>query len=175
MANNQIPNIIVRDAELIFQPNFSGAPDRYNKEGGKRYFNWKVEDPELAQKLADDGWPVRVWTPEDGEPIANMKVNVSFRRIPGIRPMEIYMVKNRRAIPLDQESVCELDYARPYPKALRLEIRPYVYDHDSGAISAYLQTGYFELPEDASGIDPFYDEFEHVRDSSIDEDDVPFE
>lgn len=174
MAGNRTPNIIVKDAELIFTPNFSGAPDKYNKDGGKRYFNWKINDSELAQKLADDGWPVRIWAPEDGDPIANMKINVSFRKIPGIRPMEVYMVKDRRAIPLDQESICDLDYVRPRPKALRMEIRPYVYDKTTGDISAYLQTGYFELPEDASGIDPFYDEFEHVS-TSINEEEVPFD
>lgn len=170
MNYRDIPNIIVKDAEIIWTPNFSGSPDEYNRDGGRRYFNWKIEDPADAQELANIGWPVHIWTPKDGEgdPIPNMKINVSFRRIPGIRPMCVYLVKNGKAVKLDEEAIEALDYSNP--RILRMEVRPYIYDKEGGKVSAYLQTGYFEIDDD-----PFYDEFEHDDDPFERGEEVPFD
>lgn len=90
--------------------NFSGAPDAFNKEGGKRYFNVKIPTYELADTLAEDGWTIKYTRSDDpdvpGDPF--MKVNVGYRDGSPRNP-QIYKITRNGKTLLDEEAVGSLD------------------------------------------------------------------
>ena len=53
------------DGARIMFPNFSGAPDAFNKQGGKRYFTVKIDDQEIADALLAEGWNVKIKAPRE--------------------------------------------------------------------------------------------------------------
>lgn len=59
-----VPALRLNDVEVRFQ-NFSGAPDKYNSNGGKRQFNIYFTNEELGEQLIADGWGVKKEIPDD--------------------------------------------------------------------------------------------------------------
>lgn len=55
--------LIIRDTRAI-RKNFSGNPSQYNRNG-IREFSVILEDAEIAQKMAEDGWNVKILKPRD--------------------------------------------------------------------------------------------------------------
>src|SRR5574344_1453774 len=102
MANNQISNVNIENARIIFR-NFSGKEGKYNHEGD-RNFGVIIDDAALARQMADDGWNVRILKArdEDEEPRFWLPVKVDFDHI----PPKVIMVTRRapRGTPLDEES-----------------------------------------------------------------------
>ena len=90
MAKN-VPVINIENARIIFR-NFSGKETKYNREGD-RNFCVILEDAETAQKLAADGWNIRILPPRDEDEEAKhyLQVAVSFKTI----PPKIIMVTRR--------------------------------------------------------------------------------
>lgn len=56
--------------------NFSGEKDGEWDQPGKRYFNIKLENPVVAQELADHNFPVAIRQQDDGSLIGYLKVHV---------------------------------------------------------------------------------------------------
>ena len=139
MANT----LIMENAKIRFR-NFSGRPDEFTREGD-RSFALVIDDEDLANKLKEDGWNVRMRMPKnDGEdPWYYLKVKVNF----GGFPPKIIEVASRNRVPLNEETVGILDSAEL--KSVDIEISPYHWEIGGrSGITAYLKTMYATIEED---------------------------
>lgn len=61
--NTRRETLIIREARVI-RKNFSGTVSQHNRDG-KREFSVVIDDAEMAQRLADDGWNIKILKPRD--------------------------------------------------------------------------------------------------------------
>lgn len=138
----------IDNAHIIFR-NFSGKGDKYNREGN-RNFSVKIEDPVQAQRLAEDGWNVKILPPREGEEVGTHYIQVSVRFDP--RPPMVYLISGKKKTLLDEESINSLDYAEI--RHIDLTLAPYNWVLQEGTpnekrgVKAYLKTMYVTLEED---------------------------
>ena len=143
MENKRLDNLVMENVRIIFR-NFAGRGDKYNREGN-RNFNVIIDDPEVAQKLNDDGWNVHTSAPrdEDEDPMYRLQVAVNYDHI----PPRIYLVVKEKKKLLTEDNVALLDYAEI--KNVDLTIRPYSWKvNGKTGVKAYLRTMYVTIEED---------------------------
>lgn len=159
-------NIVMENAHIIFR-NFAGKESKFNRAGA-RNFCVIIDDLDLAERLADEGWNIRILTPrdEEDEPKHYLQVAVSFDNV----PPKVILVTKREKTRLDEEAVASLDYAEI--KNVDLIIRPYNWviqpgtKNEKSGVKAYLKTMYVTIDEDE-----FADKYADLGDP----DELPFD
>lgn len=148
-----VDNIVIEHAHTFFR-NFEGRGGEYNREGD-RNFRVRIDDPDLAQKLIEDGWNIRVDPPRDpdGEPRYSLKVAVSYK----FREPDIRMISNKSIRHLTADTVKDLDRARI--EDCGVNISPSFWEiNGKKGIKAYLESAYFKL--EANPFEDIYAEYE---------------
>lgn len=136
-------DLIIEGAKIIFR-NFSGKPDQYNREGD-RNFN-VIIDEDLAKRLADEGWNIKVRPPreEGDDTLYRLPVKVNYN---SEMPPKIWMVTRNANTLLNEDTVGNLDYAEI--SNVDMIITPYFWEvNGKSGVKAYLKTMYVTLEED---------------------------
>ena len=121
-------------ARMCFRQ-FSGEPGKYNREGDKN-FALIIPDEEIADRLIEDGWNVKVKDPRDegDSPFMYLPIKVKFND----RGPAVYLHTGRRMNKLDEESVSCLDHIDIL--SADMDIRPYDWEvNGKEGRTAYLQ------------------------------------
>jgi len=164
-GKRDIPDIKLEGARIVFR-NFSGKPDKFNPQGGKRGFGLILPDKKFADALVKDGWNVKELQSKDDteDPTPFLPVKVNY----GAISPTIYMVTKRNKTLLNEDTISLLDQADI--ENIDIIVRPYQYDvRGEQGVAAYVKTMYVVIREDefASKYNGF--------DSPIDEpDELPF-
>lgn len=125
----------INDAKIIYR-NFSGRGDKFNREGD-RNFSLLIPDTELADRLVEEGWNVKIKDPRDeGDvPFMHLPVKVKFND----RGPIVYLKTGNRQVRLDEDAVSCLDNIDIL--SVDLDIRPYDWDvNGKQGRTAYLQS-----------------------------------
>ena len=141
-------NIVMENARLIFR-NFEGREEKYNRKGD-RNFGLIIEDPEVAQQLAEDGWNIKELTPKNNddyddtpEVIYWLPVTVRFDNV----PPKVMLVTRRKKTRLNEDNINTVDYANI--AKVDLTVTPYDWEvNGKSGTKAYLQTMYVTMNED---------------------------
>lgn len=125
----------IDDTRIIYR-NFRGEGSKYNREGD-RNFAVIIPNQEIADKLIEEGWNVKIKPPRDEEedPFIFLPVKVKFN---GNGP-HIYIQSGRSMVKLDEETVEQIDDLDI--SSVYLDIRPYEWDiNGKTGKTAYLQS-----------------------------------
>lgn len=143
--------ILQMDGVRLIHRNFEGRESQYNRKGD-RNFSIAIYDEELAQRLVDEGWNVKIKPPrEEGEaPRMHLPVKVKFND----RGPNVYLSSgSARGRRLNEETISCLDYIDILDA--NLDIRPYNWDiNGKQGRTAYLQS--LEVIQD---VDRFADRY----------------
>jgi len=137
--------VLIDDAHIMFR-NFSGNPDKFNAQGGKRYFHVLL-NPEMAQALEAQGYNVKYLKARDeGDiPQAHLKVMVN---IDSNQPPKLHIVTSKGRRQLEPSMLPMLDWA----DFGRVDLIWNKYERDwpdgRKTVTAYLQTFFGIVKED---------------------------
>lgn len=150
--------LIIDDAMITFR-NFAGTATMYNR-AGDRNFALIINDEEVARKLADAGWNVRIKEVDDNV-YMHLPVKIKFNS----RGPNVYLKSGKAMRKLDEDTVECLDQIDI--QSVDLNIRPYDWELPSGKTgrSAYLDAIWV-----TQKLDRFADRFEN----HVSNDEVPF-
>lgn len=125
----------IDDARIIFR-NFSGEPSKYNREGD-RNFAVVIPNSDLAERLSEDEWNVKINDPreEGDDPFIYLPVKVKFND----HGPNVYLISGGKRNKLDEETVGILDDIDI--RSVSMDIRPYDWEvNGKTGRAAYLQS-----------------------------------
>ena len=125
----------IDDARIILR-NFEGHGDKYNSEGD-RNFAVVIPDQNVAERMIEDGWNVKIRPPreEGDDPFMYLPVKVKFND----RGPNVYLVTGKRQNKLDEEAVGLLDNVDI--ESVDMDVRPYDWEvNGKTGRTAYLQS-----------------------------------
>lgn len=157
-------NVTIEGARIIFR-DFSGEKNKYNND---KTFGVVLE-PDLAERLKADGWPVRFLEPrnEDESGLYFMNVKVAFGKI----PPQIVMISGGTKKELTEETVNILDWANF--ANVDLKISPFNYDvNGHQGVKPYLRCLWVTLAED--DLEAKYRNIPYANEPVNDEEGLPF-
>lgn len=139
--------LVFENTRIMFR-NFSGEEGRYNRQGD-RNFCVPIEDEDLAAKLIEDGWNVRILRPRDenDSPLHYIQVSVSYKT----GAPRVFLVNGTSKTPLDDSTISILDDVEI--ESCDIIIRPYNWKIESrgnidSGVKAYLKTMYVVVKPD---------------------------
>lgn len=139
----------------IFYRNFAGRPSKYHPEGGFREFCVAIRNPEKAERMRADGWPVKSREIK-GEEVLYISVKVRYDlRIPPI----IEQKTSNGCVRLEEDDVAIMDV----DEIISAKMRVRGWEYEPGKRSVYLVRMEAEIEDEYSDS---YDEDSY--------DDVPF-
>ena len=124
----------VEDARIIYR-NFAGVGSKYNREGD-RNFAVIIPDEEIANKLIEDGWAVKIKPPrdEDDSPFMYLPVKIKFNN----RGPAAYIKSGQSVQRLNEDTIGMLDEIDI--QSVDMDLRPYDWEvNGKTGRSAYLQ------------------------------------
>lgn len=128
----------IDDARIIHR-NFAGVGSKFNREGD-RNFSLVIEDQDIADKLIEEGWNVKIKEPrEEGDvPFMFLPVKVKFND----RGPSVYLKSGpTNCVRLDEDTIDCLDNVDIL--SVDLDIRPYDWEvNGKVGRTAYLQSIY---------------------------------
>lgn len=142
MANNY-KKVIIENAKLIFK-NFSGEKTKFNPEGAR---NFCVVIPEEdVERISEMGYNVKHTNPryEDEEPLAYLKVHVSYRFD---APVIETIIGGKKRQSLHESDINILDWADIISADISFVGSDWESRGDTGT-SAYLSSLYVNIEED---------------------------
>lgn len=169
--------IKLENTRFIFTTNFSGDPSRDSFGDDRRKCNIIIPTEEQAKDISDAGYkvkrtkPRRGEDPEDFKPEWYIETQVKYRKRNGelvkYKP-KVCLVpgNNQPAIPLDEDTIGQLDYIRV--KNVNAVLNPW--EKDDGSLGAYVRTLYVEQDMDD---DPFAARYA-MSGGDYDGDETPF-
>ena len=125
----------IDEARIIYR-NFSGGGSKFNREGD-RNFAVVIPTEELADRLTELGWNVKIKPPRDDDeaPFMYLPVKVKFNE----RGPAAYLKSGDNLIKLDEESVSCLDDVDIV--SVDMDLRPFDWDvNGKQGRTAYLQS-----------------------------------
>lgn len=125
----------IDEARIVYR-NFSGVGSKFNREGD-RNFAVVIPDEDLAMRLKDEGWNVKIKDPRDegDSPFMYLPVKIKFND----RGPIFHLRTGKNQIKLDEESISCLD--RIDILAADMDLRPYDWDvNGKTGRTAYLQS-----------------------------------
>lgn len=143
-TKKRMDDLVIEGGRLIFR-NFTGKGDQFNREGD-RNFNVVIEDETVAQKLANEGWNIKIRPPreEGDEALYRLPVKVNFN---SDFPPKVWLVTRNANTLLSEETIGNLDFAEI--KNVDMIITPYFWEvNGKSGVKAYLKTMYVTLEED---------------------------
>ena len=125
----------IDDARILYR-NFSGVGSKFNREGD-RNFAVVIPDEDIAMRLKDEGWNVKIKDPRDegDSPFMYLPVKIKFND----RGPIFHLRTGKNQIKLDEESISCLD--RIDILTADMDLRPYDWDvNGKTGRTAYLQS-----------------------------------
>lgn len=154
--------LIIEDANIIYR-HFAGLADDFHREG-ERDFSLRIDDPDMAEKLINDGWTVREKNLDDGTRFWHVKIKISYK----FQAPKVYIVKKDKSIPLDESTIGSLDHAEITRADVVVDPSVWTVRGESG-ITGYLRSLYVVIQED-----PFEEKYRNGYGSLPVTDDNPF-
>ena len=124
----------IEDARIIFR-NFAGVGSKYNREGD-RNFAVIIPNEDIANKLIEDGWAVKIKPPrdEDDSPFMYLPVKIKFNN----RGPAAYIKSGSSVQRLNEDTIGMLDEIDI--QSVDMDLRPYDWEvNDKTGRTAYLQ------------------------------------